>query len=66
MAGSVAAVASRVLALGYEGPETVGSLLAAAGLLVAAVAVVWLIARGLVAFFSDDRPGRPPRSRRPR
>ncbi len=53
-----------MLALGYEGPETLGTLVAAAAIVVAAILLTLLLIRGLVAFVSDRGAGRSSRPRR--
>lgn len=65
-AGPLDALDDRLLALGYEGPESVGALVAAATVLVTTVVFTWSIVRFRVAVFAEERTGRRPRSDRRR
>ena len=49
-----------MLALGYEGPETLGTLVAAAAIVVAGILLTLLIIRGLVTVARDHGPGGSP------
>ena len=48
-----------MLALGYEGPETLGTLLAAAAIVIAGILLTLLVIRGLVGLAGRDRQGPP-------
>ncbi len=60
---AAAAATGPVLALGYEGPLTVGDLIGAALLVVGSILITALVIRWLVTVSADDREPKSARHR---